>query len=243
MSIILFIIISFAVFFFTKSSTFFNNSEKIIKIEKTAFLTFWIIILVYSIFLITPFGRSSCGILIYKEARQSCYKMKVLDKPLSKVDKSDLKYCEKSEEPDVCYEDIAKKLNDPSACSNIKFSGDKECCFLLEKTVMAANQKNDNICNELKSIYEKDENDIWSRCYKMQDYVNLCYQKVALATNDESYCEKINTEYVGTHYEILLECYRIIAKNKNDTSVCDGIKKKEHGYAWVKECVKYVNNN
>ena len=79
-------------------------------------------------------------------------------------------------------------------------------------------------------------------CYKLYDYVNLCYQKVAIAKNDENYCERISFDYIGiNHYEILLECYSVIAKNKNDSKICGKMAGKKYMDDRIPLCIKYVN--
>jgi hypothetical protein len=235
LNIVILLTIFLFVFYFTKSGYYFNNYQKINKIKNILLIFFWVLIILYLIILNSPLKNNFCWLNADKENRAICYSSKIIKMSIdSKI--SDTQYCNKTNNPDLCYEDMAKKLNDPSICYNIQFLGNRECCLLLEKILIGAKEKNIKICDELRVIYESDVNDIWSRCYKMENYVNLCYQKLAIAKNDENLCKEINTNYVGTHNQTSMDCYLEIAKNKNDVTICNNINN-----PWVDNCINIFN--
>lgn len=247
LSLILFLGIFLSTYLLTRLTIFIKNKEKIVKIVNYTLLTFGLLTIGYSIFLLRSMSSTNvqnCEALPFEneEDLRDCYLMKILEKPLDEIKKTDSEYCEKSSNQNLCYETIAKKLNDPSICHNIKIESERNCCSLLEKTKLAAEEKDDKICDDLRDTYEKNKNNTMDLCYKLYDYVNLCYQKVAIAKNDENYCERISFDYIGiNHYEILLECYSVIAKNKNDSKICGKMAGKKYMDDRIPLCIKYVN--
>ena len=129
------------------------------------------------------------------------------------IKKGNLKFCEKSNEPDYCFRDIARNLRDEKLCEKIRDQQQKNFCYYY----LAEDKQDFNICNQ---IVELESNNKWSNTSVTSCQDNI-YSELAKRSTDITTCNNIrNGEKQAT-------CFFEIAVNSKNEALCDNLINKD----------------